>query len=471
MGAIGLSFGNPTGGTGFDVTTTVSEIVANLQAIETPWQNQLTTLTSQDTVFTSLGSNLSTLTTDLQALTDPTGVLADKEGSSSDTSVLTLSSASSTAVAGTHTVVVNNLAQTSSADTAEIGTDDVLSGGVTIQAGSGTAQTISVPSTSGDQTLAGLSAAINAAGIGATANVITDTNGSRLSIVSNTGGSAGQLTVSSTLQDGTEDVPGSSPGSAAVSLTTIQNGVDASLTVDGVNVTSGSNTVTDAIPGVTFQLLAPSPVTGGTAETVQVVITNDTSSVSSALNTFVNDYNTTIQAITAQEGNTSSGTPEPLFGSPVLAQLQEQLQSALSAQYSGSGTIKSLTDLGIEANQDGTLTIDNDTLNSALNANYGNVSNFFQNADSFGSALNTALNNLGNSSPTGTLALALADDKSEETDLNTQVTNENNAIATEKQNLTTELNTANEELEAIPEQLQEVNELYSAITGFNENPS
>jgi flagellar hook-associated protein 2 len=222
---------------------------------------------------------------------------------------------------------------------------------------------------------------------------------------------------------------------------------------------------------VTFQLLAPSPVTGGTAETVQVVIANDTSSVSSALNTFVNDYNTVIQAITAQEGDTSSGTPEPLYGSPVLAQLQEQLQSALSAEYSNSGSITSLTDLGVEANQDGTLTIDSDTLSSALNGNYSDVSDFFQNGDSFGSALTSALNNLGSSSPTGTLSLALADDKSEETDLNTQVTNESTAIAAEKQSLTTELNTANEELEAIPEQIQEVNELYSAITGYNENPS
>jgi flagellar hook-associated protein 2 len=470
MGAIGLNFGNPTAGTGFDVTTTVGEIVANLQAVETPWQTQLTTLTSQDTVFSSLGSNLSTLSSDLQALTDPTGVLADKEGSSSDSSVLTLTSASSTAVAGTHTVVVNSLAQTSSADTVEIGTSDVLSGKVTIQVGGGTAHTIDVPA-SGDQTLAGLSAAINAAGIGVTANVITDTNGSRLSIVSGTAGTAGQLTVSSTLQDTTENVPGSSPSSAALALTTIQNGVDASLTVDGVNVTSGSNTVSDAIPGVTFQLLAPSPVTSSTAETVQVVITNDTSDVTSALNTFVTDYNTTIKAITAQEGNTSTGAPEPLYGSPILAQLQEQLQSALSAQYDGSGSIKSLSQLGIEANQDGTLSLDSDTLTSALNSNYSDAAGFFQNGGSFGSALTTLLNNLSSTNPNGALDLALADNKSEETDLNTQVTNENAAIATEKQNLTAELNTANQELEAIPEQLDEVNELYSAVTGYNQNQS
>jgi flagellar hook-associated protein 2 len=463
MGAIGLSFGDPTGGAGFDVTTTVNEIVGNLQAVETPWNTQLTSLKAQDAVFTSLGSNLSTLSTDLQALTDPSGVLADKEGSSSDTGTLTLTSASSTAVAGTHTVVVKSLAQTSSADTAEIATADALSGSVTIQVGSGTAQTIAVNSAT--PTLAGLSAAINAAGIGVTANVITDTNGSRLSIVSGTGGVAGQLTVSSTLQDTTENVPGSSPASPALALTTVQNGVDAALTVDGVSVTSGTNTVSDAIPGVTFQLLAAAP-----AESIQVVITNNTASVVSAVNTFVSDYNTTIEAITAQEGNTSTGTPEPLYGNPVVAQLQEQLQSALSAQYS-SGSINSLSQLGIETAQNGTLTLNSDTLTAALNNSYSDVSGLFQNSGSFGTTLTSLLNNLSSSDPSGTVALALAENKSEETDLNAQITNENAIIATQKSNLTDQLNTANEELQAIPEQLSEVNQLYSAITGYNQNPN
>ncbi len=462
MGAIGLSFGNPTGGTGFDVTTTVGEIVTNLQAIETPWKTQLTALEAQDTVFTSLGGDLSTLTTDLQALTDPTGVLANKEGSSSDTGVLSLTSASSSAVAGTHTVIVGNLAQTSSADTAVVGTSDTLTGAVTIQVGAGTAQTIDVDSA--NPTLAGLSAAINAAGIGVTANVITDTTGSRLSLVSATGGTAGQLTVSSTLDDTTADV--GSTGSPALALTTIQDGVDASLTVDGVAVTSGSNTVSDAIPGVTFQLLS----VPATTEDVQVVITNNTSAVTSALDTFVTDYNTAFHAIAAQEGNDSSGNPEPLYGSPVLAQLQEQLQTTLSAQY-GTGSVTSLSQLGIATAQDGTLSLDSDTLTAALNSNYSDATAFFQNADLFGSTLTTLLNNLSSSNPSGTLDLALAQNKSEETTLNTNVSNEDAIIATDKTNLTTELNTANQELQAIPDQLQEVNELYSAITGYNESTS
>jgi flagellar hook-associated protein 2 len=466
MGAIGLNFGSATSGAGFDVTATVTAILANTQAIETPWQTQLTGLQAQDAVFTSLGTNLSTLSIDLRNLTDPTGVLANKNGSSSDTSVLALTSASSSAVAGTHTVAIQNLAQTSSADTAEIGTADVLSGGVTIQVGSGTAATIAVPS-SGDQTLAGLSAAINAAGIGVTANVITDTNGSRLSLVSGTGGAAGQLTVSSTLTDTTANVPGTSPSSSSVALTTVQSGIDANLTVDGFAVTSGTNDVSDAIPGVTFQLLA---VPANAAEQVQVVITNNASAVSSALNTFVTDYNTTIKAITAQEGNDSTGKPEPLYGSPVLAQLQEQLQSAISSQ-SGTGAITSLSQLGIETAQDGTLTVNSDTVTAALNSSYLAVTQFFQNAGNFGTNLSTLLNNLGSSNPSGTISLVAAQNKAQEASLNTDITNENLSIATEKQNLTAELNTANQILQSIPAQIQEVNQIYSAITGYNQQTS
>src|SRR5277367_4151688 len=114
MGTVGLSFGSATSGQGFDVATTVAQIQAASQAIETPWQSQLTVLQAQDTVFTSLGTDLSALSTSVQSLTDFEGVFAEKQGSSSDTDVLSLTSASGTAVAGSHTITVGTLAQTSS---------------------------------------------------------------------------------------------------------------------------------------------------------------------------------------------------------------------------------------------------------------------------------------------------------------------------------------------------------------------
>src|SRR6202789_4617318 len=120
MGTVGLSFGSPTSGQGFDVATTVAQIQAASSAIETPWQNQLTALQAQDTVFTTLGTDLASLSSSIAALTDADGVFSKREGSSSDPNTISLTSSDPTAAAGSHTVVVNSLATTSSEVTSAI---------------------------------------------------------------------------------------------------------------------------------------------------------------------------------------------------------------------------------------------------------------------------------------------------------------------------------------------------------------
>jgi flagellar hook-associated protein 2 len=452
MGAVGINFGAATSGTGFDVTTTVASIVANLQQVETPWNTQLTSLKADDTALTSIGTDLSSLSTSVQALTDFEGVMTEKEGSSSDTGVLTLSSASATASAGSHTVVVGQLAQTSSEYSAVVPANNTLSGGLTFQVGpNGTPQPVPVVSGTSD-TLSTYAAAINAAGIGVTASVISDTTGSRLSLVSGTSGGAGQLTITGGLTNATT--------SAAVGLTTGLTGQDALLTVDGISVDSGSNIISTAIPGVTFQLLSKSTTP------VQVEIANDNADMETAFSTFVSAYNTVLGDLKTQEGNTSTGSAEPLYGNPIISQLQSALSMALTTG-AASGSIKSLDQLGITVSNTGTLTLDNSTLDSVLNSNYSDVVGFLQNTGSFGQTLATALGNLGSSSPTGAITLALAADSTQETMLNDDVTAQNALITTQQASLTTELNTANQVLQAIPEQLDEMNELYSAMTGYN----
>jgi flagellar hook-associated protein 2 len=454
MGTVGLNFGSATSGTGFDVTTTVNSILAIQQGIETPWKTQLTALQAQDTVFSTLGTDLSTLTTSLQSLTDASGALAEKEGSSSDTSILTLTSASTAAVAGSHTVVVNSLAATSSKYSAPIANaSDTLSGTLTIAVGSGSAQTITIGST--NDTLTTLSAAINAADVGVTASVITDANGSRLSLVSGTSGASGDITLGGTLTDATT--------SSTVGFSTGQTGANASLTVDGVAISSPSNTVTGAIPGVTFQLLSQSPATN-----VQVQVTNDNAAVETAVNTLVTSYNAVIKDINTQEGKDSTGAAEPLFGSTTLSQIQTELQSAL---YSGtaSGGISSITQLGLSVGTDGTLTLDTSALDATLNSNFAGVTGYLQNTGSFGQNLAKILNNLGSLAPNGAIYLAQQQNASEEAALNKSVANEETLIATERTNLTAELNTANQILQSIPQQLDQINEIYSAVTGYNQN--
>ncbi len=444
MGTVGLSFGSPTSGTGFNVSTTVSEIVANLQNVESPWKTQLSTLDSQDTVISSLGSLISSLSNDVSSLTDFEGILAQKEGSSSNNNVLELTAASSSAVAGTHTVTVNSLASTSSGYMAEVlNSSAALTGQLTLQAGDSSPITFAIgtgpsPGTvytgSGNDSLADLASAINSSGVGITANVESDSAGSWLSLTSETSGAGGNISVinnsiagagqilsysgsagtdgsiptastgalpgvgsgdsltgsisiqlgsgaavsvamsavqsaqgGTTIADlasyinGDAALPGvtagtTTNGDGTVSLTLTSKatgsantlsvnssiadlsattlgytsavaGVDANLTIDGKSgILSASNTVTNHIGGVTFQLLATS------SQPVQVVIGNDNNAVESTINQFVSDYNSLISGIDAQEGNTSSGTPEPLFGSPTLSLLQQQMLGSINIQ-------------------------------------------------------------------------------------------------------------------------------------------
>jgi flagellar hook-associated protein 2 len=555
MGTVGLSFGSPTSGTGFDVSSTVASIVSNLQNVETPWKNQLNSLQSQDAVLSSLGTMFSNLSNDLTSLTDFQGVLAQKTGSSSNTNVLQLTSASSSATSGTHTVVVNSLAQTASGYlTAITNASDALSGSITIQVGTGAAKTITLGTS--NNTLAGLASAINSSGAGVTASVLTDSAGSRLSLVSNTSGAGGNLTISS------NSIVDTSNSNTALTYNSTVTGSDASLVVDGVSLSSASNTISGLIPGVTFQLLSPS----APGSPVQVVIGNYNTGVESAVSAMVSDYNALISTINTQHGNTSSGTPEPLFGSPTLSLLQQELLNGLNTQnpngyldsitnagdtLSGSITlqvgsstpqtitlnssnntlsglasavnaanlgvtanvvtdssgsrivfvsgmagsngaltvtssitdattntalnynasssdISSLTSLGIAVNKDGSLTLDATSLDSLLNTDFNGVVGFFQNANSWGLNFANMLGNAGASSSAGIVKLAENSNSSVESSLNANISREETLISSQQKSLTAELNSANEILQALPSQLLGINEIYSAITGYNQ---
>lgn len=449
MGTVGLSFGSATSGAGFDVTSTVSQILALQQGVETPWKNRLSALTAQDAALSTLGSDLAGVSSALQSLTAFDGVMYGKEGSSSNTNVLALSSATPTASAGSHSVVVSQLAETASVYSDAFAATDTLSGSLTIQVGSAAAQPIAI--TSSNDTLASLATSINTANIGVTASVISDSSGSRLSLVSNTSGSAGALTVSSSLSDATT--------STAIATHTGQAGQDANFTVDGLALTSSSNVVSTAIPGVTFQLLSTSTAP------VQVSIANNTAAISAAFSNLTSAYNQLINDMKKQEGKDASGKAEPLFGSPTLALLQNALSAAMIGG-APSGSISSATQLGLSLNQDGTLSFSDSTLQTALNTNFADVLGYMENTGSFGQNLSSVLNGLSASNSSGALALAEQQNSTEEASLNQNISDEEDRLAGQKTSLTAELNRANQIMQAIPSQLNEINEMYSAITGY-----
>jgi len=457
MATVGINFGSATSGAGFDVATTVSSILAVQRTPETAWTSRTTQLKAQDAALTSIGTALSALTTSLSTLTSFDGALSAKSGASSDPTTVALTAAGSSARAGTHAITVQRLAQTSSQYSSTVASGDTLAGSLTLQVGGGAPATIALDSS--NNTLAGLSAAINAANLGVNANVITDTSGSRLSLVSATSGAAGGIAVTSSVTS----LVASNTASTPLNFTVGQNGLDAQFTVDGVALTNSSNSVSNAIPGVTVQLLGTSSVGA------QVEIANDTSTVTSAVKSFVTSYNALVTAVKGQEGKDSTGAALPLYGSSVLSQIQAQTSSALGTASVSSGALKYLTQFGVTAGTDGTLSVNATALAGTLSANFDNAASFFQGVGGFGQSLLTSLNGLGGSGTSGAVQSALAQNASEETTLATNTSTLEARLATYQTNLTATLNTANQILQGIPQQLNEINQIYAAITGYGNN--
>jgi flagellar hook-associated protein 2 len=198
-----------------------------------------------------------------------------------------------------------------------------------------------------------------------------------------------------------------------------------------------------------------------------VNIVNDTSTMSTAVTSLVKDYNAVVTALNTQEGKSSTGTAEPFFGNPLIATIQEQMDTAISG--SSSGDANGMAAIGVTIKTDGTLTLNTDTLSTALSTNFNTVLSLFQGAGGVGENLTTAVNSLGNNQPTGILQLAANENTSQETDLNSTLTRMNANITSQTATLTAQLNAANQTLQLIPVQIQEVNVLYDAVTGYGQS--
>lgn len=450
--SVGINFGSATSGAGFDVTSTVSSIMAIQRKPEAAWATQTATLQAKDTALTSLGSSLSALSSSLSSLTSFDGVFAGKQGATSDTNSVVLTNVGSTAAIGSHTLTVSTLAKTSQQYSAAVASGATVSGTLSFMVGSGSATTLTVPSGS---SMAQVAAQINASAAGVKASVVSDSSGSRLSFVSGTGGTTGELTLGGTLTDSSGN---------QVGYTRSQAGVDAAYTIDGISLTSGSNTVSSALSGVSFQIV------GITSSPVTLQVAADNTSVTASLNSFVSAYNTLSKALVAQEGKDSSGNPQPLFGSNVISQIQSALSNALSFQdpnapSNSSSSKVSLATLGVSVGTDGTMSLNSSALNTALTRNFDGVATFFQSVGQFGQNFASALSASGNSG-NGTIALASKNNADEEANLAKNKTDLEARLTAYQANLTAELNTANQILQSIPQQLSGLTQMFNSITGY-----
>jgi flagellar hook-associated protein 2 len=216
--------------------------------------------------------------------------------------------------------------------------------------------------------------------------------------------------------------------------------------VDGIPISSASNTVSNVINGVTLSLGSPSPTTP-----VTVNVNPDTTQASTAVNNLVSAYNTVIGEINSQFNVASDGSGGgPLETDNTLRDIQTQLLGGISYSISGNSGIVNLASIGVNFNNDGTLSVDTGKLTSALSSNYSAVQNLLQNStNGFAQNLTTVLANI-NAPSTGILSLDAQSIASTSQGITSQVADLQAALAVQQVNLTKIYAQVNATLQELP---------------------
>ena len=388
--------------TALDVPTLVSQLMAverrpidQLNTQITDYQAKISsfgTLSSLVSGFQTAAGNLNTSLLKLVATpSDPNALAA---------------AADSTAVPGTYGVNVSQLAQSQNlvaagqtSSSAAIGTgtattvtfdfgtisggtltNGVYSGAAFASNGSGT-KSITIDST--NNTLAGIRDAINAAAMGVTATIVNDGSGTpyHLALTSTSSGVSNSLKITTSGGDAAIDSLLAYDPAGTQNLTQTLAAQNANLTVNGIAITSASNTVSGAIQGVTLTLK------NTTATPDSLTVARDTSAINSAASSFVDAYNALASQIKSRSAyGTSTSAGGALAGDGTLRAMQDQLRNIFNTPASG-GTLTSLAQVGIAFQSDGSLKLDSSALDSAISANFSDVTNLFSSSTGYATRL------------------------------------------------------------------------------------
>ena len=363
-------------GSGIDTKALVSSLVdAQFAGKTKTLAARKETLTAQISALSQLRSNLTGFSTALTTLVS-SGTLSTQPVSS-NTSVLNVGLLPGASISGLSAQLeVTQLAAAQVVTSGAVADKTAAygKGTLTITLGSLTYDSNDVPTgftaksgatpvvvTIGDaqNSLAGIASAINAAKAGVTATVISDATGSRLSIKGQTG--AEQAFTIDVAEDGT--APGLSAlafNTSAQPMTLTRKSDDAVVALDGVEVRRSSNTISDLLTGVKLDLVKASP-----GQVIDITSSPPTAALSQAMSDIVETYNQ-LMAIAKEESQSASGVLRSDNG---VREFMRQLRELTSRDLNAAGTEsepKTLAQLGVKTNRDGTLTLDPVTLQKAL---------------------------------------------------------------------------------------------------------
>lgn len=356
-------------GSGLDIQGIVDALVnAEGQPKQQLLQQQLNGYNTTLSAIGKLKSGVSGVQTAADALQN-LDTFRTRSTTVSDSSILSATAASGTAL-GTYQVQVQQLATADkwassgfAADTSTVG-----SGQLSITSG-GTTFNVSVAAT---DTLANIRDNINAASSNTNvqASIVNVDNGSggtvaKLVLTSKATGTANAINVSVTDSDGNNTDASGLSILASNNMTQLSTPQDAIITVDGMQVTRSTNTVSDAVTGLTLNL---SKAAVGTDVAVTVGV--DNTPVISALQDFVKNYNTlqsTYSSLTSYDQ--ASKKAGALLGDPLARGVFDSLRGMLGDNLvPGATSIKNLADIGIQIDKNGVMTLDKSKAEAALTA-------------------------------------------------------------------------------------------------------
>lgn len=296
------------------------------------------------------------------------------------------------AVAGSYTLVVEQLAQAHKVSSQSIDKETKLgAGSLDIKMGE---QSFSVAIDQSKSTLAEIAQAINSAegNKGVKATVVNDDDGARLVLFSEKTGTDHQLEIG---------VRGDAGGNglsrlldANGKLAEVQAAKNAELTIDGARVTSQSNEIKDAIAGVTLNIDK-----SNTEEkpSTRLTIGYDKSAVESNVKSFVEAFNkvvSTVNSLTSYNADTKQAGA--LNGDPSTRTLMTQLRRMLSEPVEGAqAPLQSLADLGMTTNKDGTIALDEARMQKQVSENFEKVGALFAGDKGLSKQLSTMVDEFG----------------------------------------------------------------------------
>ncbi|PTU67860.1 flagellar protein [Chromobacterium sp. Panama] len=377
-----------------DVQTIVSQLMAIDSRPLVASQKKLEGYNTQLSDLGKIGSALSALQSAITSLSSGSFLQAFK-ASSSDSSVAGVSTTSG-GVSGTYVVNVTKLATSRQLVFDQFNNTDIKDAQAELASApdtlkftiNGKEQTVKLREKPGEKvTLQSISDKINAEGMGINASVVKNGENYKLVLASTASGTDNKFTISvgGTDSGGTSGSTLAGLSQSATAATESKDAGNADLTVNGVQVTSGSNKVSTAIPGVDLDLYKASSST-------TITLSQDSAGINKGVQGFVDAYNQVLSAIKDARGGSMKGNAS-------ILSIQQQLQNVLTKSIPGVDPVNSyayLSQAGISIQKDGTLKLDTTKFNDALKKDPTAIKNLFGNTSNNGIAqlLNKEINSL-----------------------------------------------------------------------------